>query len=338
LDNKFINLAAFDLLFVATNVSANKFILSAERDLNRYEFIELIVRTAIFRFKDTKLTDNVPAAIDMLLTQLIYPTAKSMHGEHFRKYYCYNIKTNEILKNNEANLYKIYSSFMHSTKKYIRIEEAQAYIRALGLNISEMMVGAIYAESLMTIEDTISERERNNKMRFVEFLVFLCRISHEHYQGTPYEKEVNYLKIDHLMPTFMNHYNMTPVFRFGEKFEVEAEIEMEKLMKRRRKLENRKQAAIKHGVPVDKHLQSEIEKLDEELKIAGLDPFENADDGKDDEVSSESLSGDTGEENSVKVVKTEIKHPAGPTVSGVTVYDGASVVYEKPKDYQENML
>jgi len=162
LDNKYINLASLDLLFVATNVSANKFINSAERDFNRYEFIEFIVRAAIFRFKDTKLADTTVKAINMLLEDMIFPFAKSMNGEYFRKYFCYNCDVNEILKKNEHQLRKLYTAFTHSNKQYIRIEEAQAFVRQIGLNISEMMVGAIYAESIMTIVDTISEREKPN--------------------------------------------------------------------------------------------------------------------------------------------------------------------------------
>ena len=100
LDQKYINLSALDLLFVATNVSTNKYVQSAERDLNRYEFIELMVRTAIFRYLDTKLADTNCKAIEMLLNELIYPNARTMNGEHFRKYYCYNIKTNELLSKN----------------------------------------------------------------------------------------------------------------------------------------------------------------------------------------------------------------------------------------------
>ena len=51
----------------------------------------------------------------------------------------------------------------------------------MGLEISEMMVGAIYAESMMTIIDTITDQTKPNQMKYVEFLVFLCRIAHEHY-------------------------------------------------------------------------------------------------------------------------------------------------------------
>ena len=98
-------------------------------------------------------------------------------------------------------------------------------------------MGAIYAESLMTILDTISDRERNNKMSFVEFLVFLCRVAHEHYSTTPYKDELQHLKLDHLLPAILNAFNLTPAFLFGQTFEVEAELEAKRLMKRKRRLE-----------------------------------------------------------------------------------------------------
>ena len=83
LDQKYINLSALDLLFVATNVSNNKYTQSAERDLNRYEFFEIMVRTAIFRYKDTKLADTTCKAIEMLLNELIYPNARAHTHTYF---------------------------------------------------------------------------------------------------------------------------------------------------------------------------------------------------------------------------------------------------------------
>ena len=50
LDNKYINLSALDLLLVATNVSINKYKVSAERDICRYELLEFFIRTANFRY------------------------------------------------------------------------------------------------------------------------------------------------------------------------------------------------------------------------------------------------------------------------------------------------
>ena len=40
-------------------------------------------------------------------------------------------------------------------------------------------------------------------MKFVEFLVFLCRIAHEHYMKTVYKEELLYIKLDHLMPSYL---------------------------------------------------------------------------------------------------------------------------------------
>lgn len=80
-----------------------------------------------------------------------------MDGTYFRRYYCYNVKTNEILKKNEPLIRRVYDSFTHAKKRYIMMPECQSYVRKMGLNISEMMVGAIYAESMMTIIDTIRD-------------------------------------------------------------------------------------------------------------------------------------------------------------------------------------
>ena len=46
------------------------------------------------------------------------------------------------------------------------------------------MVGAMYAESMMTIEDNMSDPVICNKMKYVEFLVFIARVSHEVYKNT----------------------------------------------------------------------------------------------------------------------------------------------------------
>ena len=131
-----------------------------------------------------------------------------MNGEHFRKYYCYNVKTNELLKKNEPQIKKLYASFTHAKKAWVTMEECRGYVRKLGLRISELFVGAIYAESMMTIADTIRDPSRVNQMRYVEFLVFLCRIAHEHYENSPYKKEPLYIKLDHLMGLFLSFYNL----------------------------------------------------------------------------------------------------------------------------------
>ena len=47
-----------------------------------------------------------------------------MNGEHFRKYYCYENKIDELFRQNEPVIQKLYASFTHMKKKYITLPEA----------------------------------------------------------------------------------------------------------------------------------------------------------------------------------------------------------------------
>ena len=100
-------------------------------------------------------------------------------------------------------------------------------MRKVGLTqkISELYVGAIYAESMMTIQDTIRDPIRPNQMKYVEFLVFLCRVAFEYYRTTPYHDELLYLKLDKLMPSFLAYMSLQPNFLFGDKFAAQEEQE-----------------------------------------------------------------------------------------------------------------
>lgn len=123
------------------------------------------------------------------------------------------------------------------------MEETQRYVRNMNLNVSEMIVGPIYAESLCLIIDTIRDQTRPNQMKFVEFLVFICRIAKEHYDNSPYEKEAHYLKMDHLMPLFLKECSLEPNFLFGEKFEHDKMLEKKRKRRNKRKILKAKRAA-----------------------------------------------------------------------------------------------
>ena len=160
LDQKIINLAALDLLLVATCVSINEYVNSAEKDLQRYEFVEMIVRVGNQRYKDTGMVNTTCEGITRTLEELIYPNAHKMDGDEFRRRYCYNVKTDILLKKNRAVIEKMYYSYTHAKKRYIVLDECKSFVRKVGLKISEQMVGAIYAESMMFIVDTIRDQTK----------------------------------------------------------------------------------------------------------------------------------------------------------------------------------
>lgn len=62
-DNKFLKLSDIDVEFIATNVSSNyqgklKY-MNPDRHLCRFEFLELIVRLAITKFKKSKQFNTI---------------------------------------------------------------------------------------------------------------------------------------------------------------------------------------------------------------------------------------------------------------------------------------
>jgi len=87
---------------------------------------------------------------------------------------------------------------------------------------------------MMTIQDTIRDPERVNQMKFVEFIVFLCRISHFHYEKTSHRKELLYVKLDHLIPNFLEYKDLYPTYRLGILFASEAKAAAKKYKKKKR--------------------------------------------------------------------------------------------------------
>lgn len=88
-------------------------------------------------------------------------------------------------------------------------------------------------------------------MKFVEFLIFLCRIAHEHYKTGPYNPEPLYLKIEHLMSHFLSHLSLSPTFLFGEKFGLDLKAERKRAKKKYKQLLQQQKRFKETGEPVD---------------------------------------------------------------------------------------
>ena len=117
----------------------------------------MIVRVGIDRYKSTGFVNTTSEGIVRTLEELIYPNAQRMDGDEFRRRWCYNVKTDILLKKNRAVIEKMYYSYTHAKKRYVVLDECKSFVRKVGLKISEQMVGAIYAESMMFIVDTIRD-------------------------------------------------------------------------------------------------------------------------------------------------------------------------------------
>ena len=73
---------------------------------------------------------------------------------------------------------------MNPNKKYVTLEECRKLLKKADLNVSDFRVAPCYAESMMSRIDTMSDMSVLQQMKYIEFLVFICRVSHEVYLGT----------------------------------------------------------------------------------------------------------------------------------------------------------
>ena len=71
--DKNLTLATVDINLAATNVTNNKFKNSSERELHRYEFMEVIVRLSSTKFKEPKIIPTYHDATSEFLEKHIIP-------------------------------------------------------------------------------------------------------------------------------------------------------------------------------------------------------------------------------------------------------------------------
>ena len=80
------------------------------------------------------------------------------------------------------------------------------------------MLGVVFAESLVTVADTMRLKERMYNLSYTEFVYFLCRITYAHYENTVYEAEEFFVKLDNLLDVILEPFDIQPQFSFGAKF------------------------------------------------------------------------------------------------------------------------
>ena len=102
--DKNLNLATVDRQLITTNVSNNPYKNSAQRELHRYEFIEVIVRLSQSKYKDPKIVTSLHEAVQMILENDIIPKNQKVDGVNFRKDHMYNSQIDKLFKNNEKPL------------------------------------------------------------------------------------------------------------------------------------------------------------------------------------------------------------------------------------------
>lgn len=100
-------MATIDRLFISTNVELEANDENPDKALCRYEFLEIMVRLANSKFRETGITKTYAEGLQKLLEENIYPNSKPHDWQEFRDKELWTIEVNDLLDANLEGLRKV---------------------------------------------------------------------------------------------------------------------------------------------------------------------------------------------------------------------------------------
>lgn len=181
----------------------------------RYEFLEILVRFAshINNKQVPKQPGNksIDQILKTLITEQVIQNSQSVNRIAFRRYLINNVNVSELLNRNAEVLKASFDYFTSlPKKKTVNLEECVALSRQWKLDVPDQILGIVFAESLMTVVDTVRNRERMYQLSYPEYLYFLCKITEVHFTNTEYEMEDFHVKLDNLLPCLLEPMDLAP--------------------------------------------------------------------------------------------------------------------------------
>jgi hypothetical protein len=216
--DKVCNLSTIDRIYIATNVNQNVNGAQGDKDLVRYEFLEIIVRIANVKYKDTGVCSTSVQALTKLLEENIFPNMEESIPQLFRDQQLYTEEVNELLVRNEMGLKKLFGLFTHGQKRYLTVKDAIELVNTKGeLRFLDRQVIKQFGMSKMPHVDAILNPEFPSRLVFVEFLEFLGRIAFELFRDHEKMKEEPlHLKYDALLTRLFKLVKFPKAFTFLE--------------------------------------------------------------------------------------------------------------------------
>jgi len=170
------------MAFIATNVELERNDENPDRDLNRAEFFEILLRIANDKFKKPKLAETYAQALRKLIREhLLVYYDPVMTYQDWREKYLWTLEVEDIFKINAAALQRLYktSQQQSSLKRFWTMKDCINMVSFCSeLGISENQVKMAYTYSKITVINEDSDNLDYNKMTYIEFLEFIGRLAY----------------------------------------------------------------------------------------------------------------------------------------------------------------
>lgn len=213
--DKKVNISEIDRALIGTNFSQNGIKNSAEKELHRYEFLEVIIRLGQLKYLTTKIAKDFVEAYQMLVKDIFQYNPK-VEGLSFRLKQMYTLKCDELFRKNEEPIKQLEEPFFTPAKKFLTIQDVIKVAEKSEIKVSQVKLTAFYAESLSTRIDTLTDLSVMQQMKHVEFICWISRLAHEVYLETKLNKLGLHLKVDLLLTKIFEKHGLTKNFSFKE--------------------------------------------------------------------------------------------------------------------------
>lgn len=162
--NKDIVLSVLDRLFIAVNTKVGKQDDHANRDreLCRSNFIEIMVRIAEAKYKETGQAQFLHEAVERLVKDIL-TTGQPPFIHKFRKESIWTLPIDDLLRSNREGIRKVYQRYA-GIKRYLSLQDVVQLVQTdCGYDVYQHEIAKAYGYSKMTVRN---EQENFSTWRF----------------------------------------------------------------------------------------------------------------------------------------------------------------------------
>lgn len=201
--------STIDRLFIQANVELEDQKENPDKQLIRFEFIELLVRISADKYLRHAKAANITEAFEMLLKDNVSLGSQAKQWQGFRVNFLWTVDVNDVLDANLELLRKVYKSYLTPVQQYMTIHNAIDLLEKkaeIGLATKDVIF--CFGMSKMTIPNENDNSERYNILYFVEFLELIGRIADFKFNGSELESLPLHSKIEHLLDDIFVPFNV----------------------------------------------------------------------------------------------------------------------------------
>ena len=159
---------------------------NTERLIYRHDFIELMIRLGLTKYREQKPTITITEAAELVFTREVVGRNEknTIEARLWRENYLYTAKVHEILRRNEKETKKLFEANLGARQKYLHFDDVVRIIKKANLNLGDDRINRCFIECLMPKVDSLKDLKAARQMKYVEFIVMIGRIAHEIYSKT----------------------------------------------------------------------------------------------------------------------------------------------------------